>query len=68
MFDELNMHMVTIHVPQFCIQTVEAVEDAGLNITGRRREVVFYNGRRWASLWFSMLRPEWMKKQEGLAE
>jgi RimJ/RimL family protein N-acetyltransferase len=68
MFGEMNMHLVTIHVPQFCTATVEAVENAGLSLTGRRREVVFYNGRRWASLWFSMLRPDWLKIKEGRAE
>jgi RimJ/RimL family protein N-acetyltransferase len=68
MFDELNMHLVTIHVPQFCTETVEAVEDAGLALTGRRREVVYHNGRHWASLWFSMLRPDWMKMKDRAAE
>lgn len=68
MFDELNMHLVTIRVPQFCINTVEAVEDASMQLTARRREVVFYNGRRWASLWFSMLRPDWLKMKDRVEE
>lgn len=67
MFDELNMHLVTIHVPQFCTDMVEAAEDAGLQLTARRREVVFHAGRRWASLWFSMLQPDWLARREGKA-
>jgi RimJ/RimL family protein N-acetyltransferase len=65
MFDELNMHLVTIHVPQFCQEMVEVVEDAGLTLTARRREVVFYNGRHWAALTFSMLHPDWLARKDG---
>jgi RimJ/RimL family protein N-acetyltransferase len=64
MFGELNMHLVTMRVPQFCTDTVEVAEDAGMALTARRREVVFYNGRYWASLWFSMLRQDWMKMKD----
>jgi RimJ/RimL family protein N-acetyltransferase len=68
MFGEMNMHLVTMHVPQFCTDTVEAAENAGMRLTGRRREVVFYNGRHWASLWFSLLRPDWMKTKDTVSK
>ncbi len=64
-FGELNMHLATIHVPQFCEGMVEVVEEAGMTLTARRREVIFYNGRYWASLNFSLLRPAWMEMKVG---
>jgi RimJ/RimL family protein N-acetyltransferase len=65
MFDELNMHLVTIRVPDFCHLMVEAVEDAGMKLTARRREAVFYNGRYRASFNFSMLQPAWQAAKAG---
>jgi len=65
MFDELNMHLVTVHVPQFCPLTVEAAEEAGMVLTARQREIVYYNGRYWASLNFSMLQPAWQALKAG---
>ncbi len=65
MFDELNMHLVTIHVPQFFQEMVEAAEEAGMQLTARRREVVYHNGRYWAELNFSMLHPAWMAMKAG---
>jgi RimJ/RimL family protein N-acetyltransferase len=68
MFDELNMHLVTIHVPDFCHFTVEAVEEAGMKLTARRREAVYYNGRYRASFNFSMLQPAWQAAKAGSHE
>jgi RimJ/RimL family protein N-acetyltransferase len=68
MFDELNMHLVTIRVPQFCPLMVEAVEEAGMVLTARRREVIYHNGRYHASFNFSMLQPAWQALKAGKNE
>ncbi|GAP21729.1 GNAT family N-acetyltransferase [Leptolinea tardivitalis] len=65
MFTELNLYLVTIHIPQFFPEMVEMAENAGLQLSARRREAVYYNGRRWAALHFSMLLPEWQALQNG---
>lgn len=65
MFDELNVHLAVIRVPQFCHEMVEAAEDAGMQLSARRREVFYYNGRYWAELDFSMLRPDWAQRKAG---
>ncbi len=65
MFNELNTYLAVIRVPQFCHAMVEAAEDAGMQLSARRREVYYYNGRYWAELDFSLLRPDWFEHREG---
>jgi RimJ/RimL family protein N-acetyltransferase len=45
--------------------TVVAAEEAGMVLTARQREIVYYNGRYWASLNFSMLQPAWQALKAG---
>ncbi|NMB54028.1 MAG: GNAT family N-acetyltransferase [Leptolinea sp.] len=67
-FGELNIYLAAMHVPQFCREMVEVVEEEGMQLTARRREAVFYNGRYWAELVFCIQHPIWMARRTGVAE
>lgn len=63
-FDELNLHHLTVMLPEYNIQGIKFIESFGFCEEVRRREVIFRDGRRWDSLHFGLLRSDWSVKHE----
>jgi RimJ/RimL family protein N-acetyltransferase len=61
-FDELNLHRLTVILPEYNLNGIKFVKKFGFSEEVRRREVIFRDGRRWDSLSFGLLRPEWSVK------
>ena len=63
-FDELNLHRLTVILPEYNLKGIELAKKFGFSEEVRRREVIFRDGRRWDSLHLGLLRPEWSVKHE----
>ncbi len=63
-FNELNLHRLTVMLPEYNIRGIELAEKFGFSEEVRRREVIFRDGRRWDSLQFGLLRSEWSVNHE----
>lgn len=63
-FDELNLHRVTVILPEYNTQGSKFVKKFGFSEEIRRREVLFRDGRRWDSLHFGLLHSEWEGRHE----
>jgi RimJ/RimL family protein N-acetyltransferase len=63
-FDELNLHRLAVKIPEYDIPGIKFAKKFGFSEEVRRREVIFRDGRRWDSLIFSLLRPEWSGSHE----
>jgi RimJ/RimL family protein N-acetyltransferase len=57
-FDELNLHRLTVILPEYNINGIKFVKKFGFGEEVRRREVIFRDGRRWDSLHLGLLRSE----------
>lgn len=63
-FDELNLHRLSVILPEYNLQGTEFLKKFGFSEEVRRREVIFRDGRRWDSLHFGLLRSEWSVKHD----
>ncbi len=63
-FDELNLHRLTVILPEYNLQGINFVKKFGFSEEVRRREVIFRDGRRWDSLQLGLLRSEWSVKHD----
>lgn len=63
-FDELNLHRLTVSLPEYNLNGIKFVSKFGFSEEVRRREVICRAGRRWDSLQFGLLRSEWSVNHE----
>jgi len=66
-FMELSLHRVSIHIPAYKLDELTMYEEAGFLRESQRREAVFYNGKYYDELVYSLLRPEWKKLVQEVA-
>jgi len=63
-FDELNLHRLSVILPEYNLQGINFVKKFGFSEEVRRREVILRDGRRWDSLQLGLLRSEWSVKHD----
>jgi len=63
-FNELNLHRLTVMLPEYNIRGIELAKKFAFSEEVRRREVIFRDGRRWDSLQLGLLRSEWSVNHE----
>ena len=64
-FDELNLHRLTVHVPEYNAGARRFFQRAGFNEEVRRRKALARGGRRWDFLQLGLLRVDWERMENG---
>lgn len=60
-FMELSLHRLTLFIPSYNEAEIDLYEKAGFLRESQRRQAVFYDGKYYDELVYSLLRPEWKK-------
>lgn len=58
-FHELQMHRLSLNVPEYNERLIETLTALGFNIEVRKRETLYRFGKRWDSLHFGRLARDW---------
>lgn len=58
-FDELNFHRVSAHIPGYNQAALELFQKQGFVEEVRRRQAIYRDGQRWDALHLGLLRAEW---------
>lgn len=61
-FAELNLHRLTVAIPEYNAAALHIARKAGFVEEVRRRQAINRDGRRWDLLQFGILRSEWEAK------
>lgn len=61
-FHELQMHRLSLNVPEFNEGLIETMTTLGFAVEVRKRETLFRFGRRWDSLHFGRMAKDWEKE------
>lgn len=63
-FLEVNLRRVTLTVFEYNPRAIRSYEKTGFRHEGRARGALFREGRRWDMLYMSILRADWMEKND----
>jgi RimJ/RimL family protein N-acetyltransferase len=63
-FMELSFHRVWMEIPGNNLEKIDLFEKTGFLREVQRREAVFFNGKYYDQLVYSILKPEWKKTRE----
>lgn len=63
-FMELSMHRLWIGLPGYLVDEINLYESAGFLRESQFREASFHEGKFYDLLGYSLLKPEWKKKQQ----
>jgi RimJ/RimL family protein N-acetyltransferase len=63
-FDELNLHRVSIRLPDYDAAGIEILENAGFTLEIRRKDSFYRTGHYWDWLQYGMLISEWKPETE----
>lgn len=61
-FHELQMHRLSLNVPEYNEGLIETMTTLGFNVEVRKRETIFRFGKRWDSLHFGCMARNWEKE------
>lgn len=64
-FNELNLHRLSLHLPEYNLRGVQFAQRLGFTLEARRRQSIWRENRHWDTLHFGLLRPEWEKGQQS---
>jgi RimJ/RimL family protein N-acetyltransferase len=64
-FLELGVQRVSLSVFEYNLRAQRSYEKAGFQLEGRTRKDVLREGKRFDTLWMSILREEWFARQNG---
>ena len=67
-FDELGLQRLSLGLHEYNPRALKSYEKCGFRLEGRTRKDLMREGKRYDSLWMSILRDEWLQRQQGEKE
>ena len=64
-FAELGLQRLSLGLHEYNPRALRSYEKCGFRLEGRTRQDLMREGRRYDSLWMSILREEWLQMQNG---